>query len=129
MLRVGEEGGGAGIVLIGIFKLVRTKRQHPSDSVAGTAPTPRDRRPFRNAVIELTFRSQSRNQGEEVLSATGRRTEYIDAAGGRRREDYESAVTTMRQSTSTERGNAGFGVALGDGVDGDRHSGGGRAGR
>jgi hypothetical protein len=53
-------------------------------------------------VVELTFRSRSQNQGEEFLSATGRRVEYIDAAGGRRREDYERNVTTMRQATSTE---------------------------
>jgi len=53
-------------------------------------------------VVELTLGSKSLNQGEEVLSATGRRIEYIDAVGGRRREDYESHVTTMRQATSTE---------------------------
>jgi hypothetical protein len=93
----------AGVVLFGIFKLMGTKRRHPSDSAARTAQTARNRRPFKNAVVELTFRSRSLNQGEEFLSATGRRTEYIDAAGGRRREDYESNVTSMRQSTSTAR--------------------------
>ena len=92
----------AGIMLIVIFKVVGAKRQHPSDSAAGTAPIARDRRPFRNAVVELTFGSKSLNQGEEVLSATGRRIEYIDAVGDRRREDYQSHVTTMRQATSTE---------------------------
>ncbi len=91
----------AGIMLIVIFKVVGAKRQDPSDA-AGTAHIAQARRPFRNAVVELTFGSRSLNQGEEVLSATGRRIEYIDAVGGRRREDYESHVTTMRQSTSTE---------------------------
>lgn len=92
-----------GIVLTGIIKLVGTKRQHAPDGAAGTAETAGHRRPFRNALVELTFRSRSLNQGEEFLSATGRRIEYIDAARGRRREDYESRVTTMRQSTSAER--------------------------
>jgi hypothetical protein len=96
----------AGLALVAavasIFKLQATKRQHPSDSAAGTAQALGDRRPFRSAVVELTFRSKSLHEGEEYLSATGHRTEYIDAAGGRRREDYERIVTTMRQSTSTE---------------------------
>jgi len=93
----------AGIVLIGIIKLVGTKRQHAPDGAAGTAQTAGNRRPFRSAVVELTFGSRSMNQGEEFLGAAGRRMEYIDAVGGRRREDYESSVTAMRQSTSTER--------------------------
>lgn len=74
----------AGVVLLavvsGIFTLQQTKRQ-PSDGAAGTTEATKDRRPFRNAVVELTFRSSSFNQGEEFLSATGRRIEYIDAAG------------------------------------------------
>lgn len=94
----------AAIVLIAIFKLVGTRRPHPSDGAAGSAQTTGgNRRPFKSAVVELTFGSRSLNQGQEVLSATGRRVEYIDAVGGRRREDYERTVTTMQQSTSTER--------------------------
>ncbi len=58
--------------------------------------------PFRNAVVELTFRSRTITQGEEVLSSTGRRTEYIDVANRRRREDSEIDTTTMRQLHSSE---------------------------
>lgn len=93
----------AGIVLIGIFQLVGTKRPQPSEGAAGSAQTTGHRRPFKSAVVELTFGSRTLNQGQEVQSATGRRVEYIDAAGGRRREDYESTVTTMQQSISTEQ--------------------------
>ncbi len=81
----------------------RATRLHPVDAAAGTAHTAGQRRPFSNAVVELTFRSRSLNQGQEVLSATGRRVEYIDAAGGRRREEYQNNVTTLGQGTSTER--------------------------
>jgi hypothetical protein len=95
----------AGIVLIAVIaaivKLQGTKRQHPSGS-AGAAQTAADRRPFRNAVVELTFRSKSLHQGEEYISETGRGIEYIDAAGGRRRQDFERTVTTLRQLTSTQ---------------------------
>jgi hypothetical protein len=97
----------AGIVLIaavaGIVKLQGTKRQHPSDGAAGAAQTVADRRPFKNAVVELTFRSKSLHEGEEYISETGRGIEYIDAAGGRRRQDFEHTVTTLRQLTSTQR--------------------------
>jgi len=95
-----------GIVLIaaaaGIFKLQRIKPQRPPDGAAGAAQTAANQLPFRNAVVELTFQSRSLDQREEVLSSTGRRIEYIAAAGGRRREDYERSVTVMRKSTSTE---------------------------
>jgi hypothetical protein len=96
----------AGIVLIavvtGIVTLQGTKRQHPSDSAAGIPQTAEDRRPFRNAVVEVRFRSKSLHEGEEYLSETGRGIEYIDAAGGRRRQDFENTVTAMRQLTTTE---------------------------
>jgi hypothetical protein len=59
--------------------------------------------PFRNGVVELTFRSRTITLGEEMLSSTGRRTEYIDAANRRRREDYEIDITTMRQLHSIQR--------------------------
>lgn len=91
----------AAIVLIavvaGIVKLQGTKRQHASDGAAGTA-----QRPFKTAVVELTFRSKSLHEGEGYLSDTGRGTEYIDAAGGRRRQDFERTITAMRQLTTTE---------------------------
>lgn len=61
-----------------------------------------DRRPFRNAVVELTFRSRSLRDGQEILSATGHRTEYIDAADGRRREDYDNTITALQQPTSLD---------------------------
>lgn len=70
-------------VVAAIFQLQGTKRHHPSDGAAATAQTARDRYPFRSAVM-------------------GRRIECIDATGGRRREDYERSVTSMRQLTSTE---------------------------
>ncbi|MGB2901673.1 MAG: hypothetical protein WBB89_20625 [Candidatus Acidiferrum sp.] len=96
----------AGIALVAavvwIFKLQATKQLHPFDSAAGTAQTQGDRRPFRSAVVELTFRSKSLHQGEEYLSETGHGIEYIDAAGGRRRQDFERTVTALRQLTSTE---------------------------
>ncbi len=59
--------------------------------------------PFKNALVEFTFRSRTLTRGEEMLSSTGRRTEYIDAANRRRREDYESDVTAMRQLHSSHR--------------------------
>jgi hypothetical protein len=89
-------------VVVGIVKLQGTKRQHPLDDAAGTAQTAGVRHPFRNAVVELTFRSKSLHNGEEYLSETGRGIEYIDAAGGHRRQDFEHTITTLRQSTSTE---------------------------
>ena len=59
--------------------------------------------PFRNAVVELTFRSRTINQGgEELLSSSGRRTEYIDAAYRRRREDYEIDNTSIGKFHSTQ---------------------------
>jgi hypothetical protein len=96
----------AGIALIavvtGIVALQRTKRHDPLDEGAGTAQRAGGGRPFRNAVVELTFRSKSLHEGEEYLSETGRGIEYIDATGGRRRQDYERSVTTLRQLTSTQ---------------------------
>jgi hypothetical protein len=96
----------AGIALIaavaGIVKLRGTKRQRPFDGAGGTAQTAADSRPFRNAIVELTFRSKSLHQGEEYISETGHGIEYIDAAGGRRRQDFEHTVTTLRQLTSTQ---------------------------
>jgi hypothetical protein len=52
--------------------------------------------------VELTFGSKSLHDGEEYTSSTGRRIEYIDATGGRRREDYKRSVTAMRQLNTTE---------------------------
>jgi len=96
----------AGIALVavvtGVIMLQGTKRQRPLEGAAGTTKTAEDRRPFRNAVVELTFRSKSLREGEEYLSETGRGSEYIDAVGGRRRQDYERTVTTLRQLTSTQ---------------------------
>jgi hypothetical protein len=97
----------AGIVLIALVAAVatlqRTKRRSPLvEEGAGAAQTAGDRRPFRSVVVELTFRSKSVHQGEEYLIETGRGIEYIDAIGGRRRQDYEHTVTTLRQLTSTE---------------------------
>ena len=45
---------------------------------------------------------RSPQHGEEYLSDTGHRIEYIDVAGGRRREDYGRNVTVLRQLTSVE---------------------------
>src|SRR5260370_34188716 len=93
-----------GFVLIAVvarmFRPSRATRLHPVDAAAGTAHTAGKRRPFSNAVGELTFRSRSLNQGQEFLSATGRRVEDSDAAGARRRDDYETNVTTLGQGTS-----------------------------
>jgi hypothetical protein len=96
----------AGIALVvicaGIWGLQAMKRQAKPAAVAEASSTQVKHNPFRSAVVELTFRSKSIHDGEEYISATGRRIEYIDATGGRRREDYERNVTTMRQLNSTE---------------------------
>lgn len=76
------------LVVAGIFTIQRTKGRQ---------------RPFRTAVVELTFRGRSLNQGAEYLTETGRRIEYIDALNGRRREDLERNVTTLVQHASTDR--------------------------
>jgi hypothetical protein len=94
----------AGIALVvicaGILGLRAMKRQ--ATSAVDASSTQVKRNPFQNAVVELKFSSRTLHNGEEVLSATGHRLEYIDATGGRRREDYERHVTTMRQLNSTE---------------------------
>jgi hypothetical protein len=96
----------AGIALVvvcaGMFGLRATKPQPLSARAVDAAAAQAKTQPFRSAVVELTFRSRSLHDGEEFLSATGHRTEYIDVTGGRRREDYERTVTAMRQLTSTE---------------------------
>lgn len=96
----------AGIALVvlcaGIWELQAMKRQAKPTAAADASSTQVKHNPFRSAVVELTFRSKSLHEGEEYISATGRRIEYIDALGGRRREDYERSVTTMRQLNSTE---------------------------
>jgi hypothetical protein len=96
----------AGITLVvicaGIWGLQAMKRQAKPIAAADASSTQVKHNPFRSAVVELTFRSKSLHDGEEYISSTGRRIEYVDAAGGRRREDYERRVTTMRQLNSTE---------------------------
>jgi hypothetical protein len=76
-------------------------KQRTKAQPTGAQTTPNH--PFRNAVLELTFRSRTITEGEEILSSTGRRTEYIDAANRRRREEYEIDITTMRQLHSSQR--------------------------
>lgn len=78
------------VVCAGVLGLRTMKGQLKEAALAGAAPTQGKRSPFRSAVVELTFQSRSTDDGVETLSATGRRTEYIDAAGGRRREEYSS---------------------------------------
>ena len=95
----------AGIALVvctGILGLRGMKRQPRPIAGSGAAPTQAQRNPFRSAVVELKFSSRSLNNGEEYLSATGHRIEYIDVTGGRRREDYSRDVTALRQLTSVE---------------------------
>jgi hypothetical protein len=87
--------GIAVVVCAGIFALRMTKSQRPSGWVPGTPQAQGKRGPFRSAVVELTFQSRSLNDGVEFLSTTGHRTEYIDVAGGRRREDYSANETVM----------------------------------
>jgi hypothetical protein len=90
------------VVCGGLFALRSTKVQRASNGVTRPAQTQEKPKPkpFRSAVVELTFSSRSVHEGVEFLSATGRRIEYIDAAGGRRREDYTSTDTAMSQLTS-----------------------------
>jgi len=96
----------AGLVLVAgavwIFNLQASKGQRAFNNASGTARALKDRRPFRNAVVELTFRSRSLRDGQETMSATGHRTEYIDAAGGRRREDYDNTITALQTPTSLD---------------------------
>jgi len=84
----------------GIFVLRVTKRQHTSSAETRSTQTQEKRKPFGSAVVELTFSSRSVHDGVEFLSATGRRIEYIDVTGGRRREDYVSTDTAMSQLTT-----------------------------
>lgn len=61
----------AGIVLIGIFKLVGTKRQHPSDGGAVTAQTAKSQRPFRDSRLfspptDLTFAPLTETMAEQL---------------------------------------------------------------
>jgi hypothetical protein len=96
----------AGIALVvicaSIWGLQAMKRQPKPTAVGDASSTQVKRNPFRSAVVELKFRSRSLHDGEEYLSATGHRIEYIDVAGRRRREDYSRNVTVLRQSTSVE---------------------------
>ena len=78
-----------------IVALHVTKSQGPLDRSAEAAQAQAKRGPFRSVVVELTFQSRSTDNGEETLSATGHRTEYIDVAGGRRREEYSSNNTIV----------------------------------
>jgi hypothetical protein len=90
------------VVCTGILGLLGMKRQPKPVAASGAAPTQAQRKPFRSAVVELNFSNRSLHNGEEYLSATGHRIEYIDVTGGRRREDYARNVTVVRQSTSVE---------------------------
>jgi hypothetical protein len=90
------------LVVVAIFKVPRTRGQH-SPATRNATPTARAQPPFRTAVVELTFRGRSLNRGEEYLTETGRRIEYIDALTGRRREDLERDVTILAQRASTDR--------------------------
>jgi hypothetical protein len=96
----------AGIALVvtcvGIWGLQAMKRQPKPTAAVDASSTQVKRNPFRSAVVELKFWSRSLHDGEEYLSATGDRIEYIDVIGGRRREDYGRNVTALRQSTTVE---------------------------
>lgn len=96
----------AGIALMaicaGIWGLQAIKRQPEPIAAASAASTQGQRTPFRSAVVELNFSNRSLHNGEEYLSATGHRIEYIDVSSGRRREDYGRNVTVLRQLTSVE---------------------------
>jgi len=87
-------------VCVAVFAARAMRGQHASSAHVPLAQAQERRKPFRSAVVELTFSSRSVHDGVEFLSATGRRIEYIDATGGRRREDYTSTDTAMRQLTS-----------------------------
>jgi hypothetical protein len=87
--------GLAVVVCAGIFAVRMTKSQQPSGRVPGAPRAQEKRGPFRSAVVELTFQSRSLHDGVEFLGTTGHRTEYIDIAGGRRREDYSANETVM----------------------------------
>ena len=82
-------------VCAGIFGLRAAKRPNPSDPSTDATQAQLNGKPFRSVVVELTFQSRSLDDGVETLSATGHRTEYIDAAGGRRREEYSSNDTIV----------------------------------
>jgi hypothetical protein len=90
------------LVVAGIFTIPRTRGQQPPE-IRNAPQTARAQPPFRTAVVELTFRGRSLNQGEEYLTETGRRIEYIDDLTRRRREDLERDVTTLAQHASTDR--------------------------
>ena len=96
----------AGIALLAIcaatWGLQAMKRQRKPIPAASGASAQGQRNSFRSAVVELNFSSRSLQDGEEYLSATGHRIEYIDVTGGRRREDYGRNVTVLRKSTSVE---------------------------
>jgi hypothetical protein len=79
-----------------------TKSPYAPDVAIDATQAPVKGKPFRSAVVELTFRSRSLHEGEETLSDTGHRIEYIDVTGGRRREDYDNSATTLHQFTSSE---------------------------
>jgi len=94
----------AGIALVAVcavmWGLWATKPQQPSARAADAVQA--QQKPFRSAVVELTFRSRSVHEGAEHVSETGHRIEYIDVAGGRRREDYNNNRTIIQQFTSSE---------------------------
>src|SRR5215469_15014788 len=96
----------AGIAIVAVcattLRMRLAKPQRPSAEAADAGLAQGKRKPFRSAVVELTFRSQSLHGADEYLSERGHRTEYIDVAGGRRREDYDSNDTIIRQTTSSQ---------------------------
>ena len=95
---------GIGLVVIcaGIWGQQAMKRQPKSVAAASAASAQGQRSPFRSAVVELNFSNRSLHNGEEYLSATGHRIEYIDVSSRRRREDYGRNVTVLHQLTSVE---------------------------
>jgi hypothetical protein len=90
------------VICVGTWGLQAMKRQPKPLAASGAAPAQAQRNPFRSAVVELNFSNRSLHHGEEYLSATGHRIEYIDVTGGRRREDYGRNVTVLRQLNSVE---------------------------
>jgi hypothetical protein len=90
------------VICVGIWGLQAMKRQPTPTAAADASSTHVKRNPLRSAVVELNFSNRSLHHGEEYLSATGHRIEYIDVAGGRRREDYGRNVTVLRQLHSVE---------------------------
>jgi hypothetical protein len=90
------------VICVGIWGLQAMNRQPKPTPATGASSAQVKPNPFRSAVVELKFWSRSLHNGEEYLSATGHRIEYIDVTGGRRREDYARNVAVLGQSTSVE---------------------------